>query len=365
MSWSGTVTIHQGAQHYTENPHITISLNVGDITRSGNTISCTAKASINGLSGESYFGYGIQVFAQLDSGSRKTLFTKPNSPSQWSSGAYSGSATCTSTNTGTSATFKILARFNCTCADAAGGANGGDINNITPVVVWSRSLSAPAANVTITFNLDGGTRTGGGALTQSVAIGGTATAPTCTRTQCNFVGWDKPLTNIQSSQTITAIWDYIIKYDTSELYYIKLPDQIKHKNKNLTLDNTNLSSENPGHEHTGWATSKGGAPVYTLGGTYTQNAPDTLYPAWDVSKTTFTVIFDLKGGTSSGGGALRQTVRYGQSATPPSNPTKSGRRFMGWLGNYKNVTSDRTIYAMWDSSPLWIFTGTKWIPFAN
>ena len=365
MSWSGTVTIHQGAQHYTENPRITVSLNVSNVTRSGNTISCTASASISGLGGESRFGYGIQVFAQLDSGSRKTLFTKPNSPSQWSAGAYSGSATCTSTNTGTSATFKILARFNCTCSDAGGSADGGDINNITPVVVWSKSLSAPPANVTVTFNLDGGTRTGGGELTQSVAIGGSATAPTCTRAQCNFVGWDKPLTDIQSSQTITAIWDYIIKYDTSELYYIKLPDQIKHKNQTLKLDSTNLSSENPGHIHTGWATSKGGAAAYTLGGNYTTNAPDTFYPAWDVSQEKFTVKFDLRGGTSSGGGALTQSIQYGKSATPPSNPTKSGKRFVGWLGDYTNITSDRIIYAMWDASPLWIFTGTEWIPFAN
>ena len=84
-----------------------------------------------------------------------------------------------------------------------------------------------------------------------------------------------------------------------------------------------------------------------------------------MSKETFTVTFNLRGGTSSGGGALTQTVRYGQSAKPPNNPTKSGKRFVGWLGDYTNVTSDRIIYAMWDASPLWIFTGTKWIPFAN
>ena len=355
-------TVNNGSEHYTEEPDITMSLSVSDITRSESTISCSVSASVNGLSGASYFGYEFEVYAQLDNGTRQLLFSKPNNPSQWNAGAYSGSATCSSTNTTTSATFKILFRSNCTCSEGSGG---GSISNATISQVWSQTVSAPAANVTVTFNLDGGTRTGGGQLTQSVAIGGSATAPTCSRTQCNFVGWDKPLTNIQSAQTITAIWDYIIKYDTSELYYITLPDQIKHKNQNLTLDNTNLSSEYPGHEHTGWATSKGGSPAYSLGGIYSTNAPATFYPAWDVSKQTFTVTFDLRGGTSSGGGALTQTIRYGQNATPPNNPTKSGKRFVGWLGDYTNITSDRTIYAMWDASPLWIFTGTEWIPFAN
>ena len=362
MSYSNSnLKIHgvAGTGYNDNNPSIFITLNVSDVTRSGSTIRCNVTASLNGLSGPSHFGYNINLDCQLDNGTKKNLFEKPNSPSQWSSGAYKGSATVSSTNNTTSCKLKIY------FASICGQTEGGCPSSPNSAVVQTISLSAPPANVTVTFDLDGGTRTGGGALTQSVEIGGTATAPTCTRTQCNFVGWDKPLTDIQSSQTITAIWDYIIIYNTSELYYITLPDQIKHKNQNLILDDTNLSSEYPGHEHTGWATSEGGSPAYSLGGTYTANAPATLYPAWDVSKETFTVTFNLRGGTSSGGGALTQTVRYGQSATPPNNPTKSGKRFVGWLGDYTNVTSDRTIYAMWDASPLWIFTGTEWIPFAD
>ena len=362
MSWKGTVQIHgSGVPGYHGAPDMYCTVSIGNVTRSGSRISCSVSASIQGLGGSSRFGYSIDVGAQLDSGTIQTLFSKPNSPNQWSDGAYSGTKTISSTNNGTSCTVKIL--FKSVCGQLDG------LRECTSSpdwsTVWSRSETAPPSTVTVTFNLDGGTRTGGGALTQSVPIGGTATAPTCNRTQCNFVGWDKPLTNIQSAQTITAIWDYIIKYDTSELYYITLPNQIKHKNQNLTLDNTNLSSEYPGHEHTGWATSKGGSPEYSLGGIYSTNTPATFYPAWDVSKQTFTVTFDLRGGMSSGGGALTQTIRYGQNATPPNNPTKSGKRFVGWLGDYTNITSDRTIYAMWDASPLWIFTGTEWIPFAN
>ena len=167
MAINTTVTLHSGSSHYTERPPISMSLSVSNLTRSGNTISCSVSASVNGLGGESYFGYGFQVYAQLDNGTQHLLFSKPNSPSQWSSGDYSGSATCSSTNTTTSATFKILFRANCTCSE---GSNGGDISKATLATVYSQTVSAPAANVTVTFDLDGGTRTGGGALTQSVAI---------------------------------------------------------------------------------------------------------------------------------------------------------------------------------------------------
>ena len=360
MAWSGTVQIHGvPGTGYPDNPAIYATVSIGDVVRDGDRISCSVSASLDGLGGYDSFGYNIDLGAQLDNGDIQVLLSKPNYPNQWNSGEYTGAQTVSSVNTGTICTVKIVFRSIC------GSVVGGCASSPHFDVVWSTALDAPAADVIVTFDLDGGTRTGGGELTQTVAIGGSATAPICTRANCVFVRWDKPLTNITSATTITAIWDYIIHYDTSELYYITLPDQLKHKNETLVLDSTNLSSENPGHEHTGWATSRGGAPAYSLGGNYTTNAPMTLYPAWDISKTTFTVKFDLRGGSSSGGGALIQTIRYGQSATPPNNPTKSGKRFMGWLGDYTNITSDRTIYAMWDASPLWIFTGSEWVPFAN
>lgn len=359
---NGSLQVHgTGISGYAGQPNIYINISVSDVTRSGNTISATVDASLNGVGGYDYFGYNADISVQLDDGITKSLISKPNSPSQWNSGVYSGSTSVSSVNSSTSCTLKIYFASVCGQLDGDPGCSESPHSHVVQTI----SMSAPAANVTVTFDLDGGTRTGGGQLTQSVAIGGTVTAPTCTRTQCNFVQWDKPLTNIQSSQTITAIWDYIIIYNTSQLYYITLENQIKHKNQTLVLSDIDLSSENPGHTHTGWATSSGGAAVYDLGGNYTANAPATLYPAWDASRQTFTVKFDLRGGSSSGGGALTQTIQYGHSATPPNNPTKSGKRFVGWLGDYTNITSDRTIYALWDSSPLWIFTGSTWIPFSS
>ncbi|NLT58684.1 MAG: hypothetical protein GXX99_06950 [Clostridiales bacterium] len=59
---------------------------------------------------------------------------------------------------------------------------------------------------TVTFDLNGGTRTGGGALTQSIASGGSATAPKATRHGYTFAGWDKTFTHVTSDLTVTARW---------------------------------------------------------------------------------------------------------------------------------------------------------------
>lgn len=46
-----------------------------------------------------------------------------------------------------------------------------------------------------------------------------------------------------------------------------------------------------------------------------------------------------------------QQVADGQDAAAPSNPTRSGYTFEGWDGDYKKVTTDRTITATWRALP--------------
>ncbi|NLW84237.1 MAG: cadherin-like domain-containing protein [Phycisphaerae bacterium] len=71
--------------------------------------------------------------------------------------------------------------------------------NFTPIAV---------PTYTVTFNLDGkGTRTGGGALTQTIAHGGAAAAPTVTaNTGWVFAGWDKAFNNITGNLTVNAVY---------------------------------------------------------------------------------------------------------------------------------------------------------------
>jgi hypothetical protein len=61
---------------------------------------------------------------------------------------------------------------------------------------------------TVTFNLNGGTRTGGGEITQSVENGESATAPTVKRNNYTFNGWNKDFSNVTSDLTVTASWSY-------------------------------------------------------------------------------------------------------------------------------------------------------------
>ncbi len=69
------------------------------------------------------------------------------------------------------------------------------------------TVTQSPAVYTVTFNLNGGTRTGGGDLTQTVAQGGSATAPIVTRSGYSFNGWDKAFANVTSDLTVTAAWN--------------------------------------------------------------------------------------------------------------------------------------------------------------
>ena len=64
------------------------------------------------------------------------------------------------------------------------------------------------------------------------------------------------------------------------------------------------------------------------------------------SKKTYTVEFDLAGGTLLGG-SLEQRVLQGQDAVPPS-VVKDGAYLRGWSTSYKRVTRDLVIEAVWE-----------------
>ena len=63
-------------------------------------------------------------------------------------------------------------------------------------------------------------------------------------------------------------------------------------------------------------------------------------------KKSYTVTFDLNGGILISGDTV-QRVTQGQNATPP-NAVKDGHYLKGWSGNYRKVTSDATVKAIWE-----------------
>ncbi len=82
-----------------------------------------------------------------------------------------------------------------------------DFTNVTGDLTVTATWSY-AGGYTVTFNLSGGTRTGGGELTQTVDNGGSAIAPIFTRSGYTFTGWDKPFINVTGDLTVNATWSY-------------------------------------------------------------------------------------------------------------------------------------------------------------
>jgi len=62
----------------------------------------------------------------------------------------------------------------------------------------------------------------------------------------------------------------------------------------------------------------------------------------------YSVVFDLDGkGVRNGGGALTQTIEYGNSAFPPSVKSDVGYKFESWDRSFSLVTSDITVVAQY------------------
>lgn len=142
--------------------------------------------------------------------------------------------------------------------------------------------AVPAAQFTVTFDLGThATRTGGGELTQQVAFGQAAVAPTLTcEAGWAFSHWDQPLTNVRAARTIHAAY------------------------RDLSVE-----PPPPGTQPSGGGESSGG---------------DSASPKREVDLT-----FDANGGE----GTMEDvTFNYDGSNTKlvPNTFTRAGHTFLGW-----------------------------------
>ena len=198
------IPIHgPNAGAYTKQPEITADLEYGGVTRSGDIIYCDVSLNINGLSGSSYFGYNLDVYCQLDNGQPELIFSKGNSPRQWSNGAYSGHVTCSAINSGTSCVLKILTSSICGCHSGA-----------SLETVWNTTLSAPSSGFNVNFYSYDGTVL---LKTEQVYAGGNATPPNHpARPGYTANGWTGSYKNVSSDTDCYANYTqnkYTVKYN--------------------------------------------------------------------------------------------------------------------------------------------------------
>ncbi len=202
----------------------------------------------------------------------------------------------------------------------------GNYTNVT----FSRTITAvyDAILYTVTFkDWDGSVL-----KSELVFYGNNATPPPTnpTRSGYTFTGWDSSYTNVTSSRTITAVYDAILYSVTFKDWNgsVLKSQQVIHGNNATPPTNPTRS----GYTFTGWSGSYTNVTSNrTITALYTQN---TVY---------YTVTFkDWNGSVLKS-----QTLESGRNATPPTNPTRSGYTFTGWSGSYTNVTSSRTITAVY------------------
>lgn len=196
---------------------------------------------------------------------------------------------------------------------------------------------------TVTFDTAGGTAVS----PETVAHGGTATAPSdVTREGYYFVGWylgDEEYdftTPVTEDLTLVARWTlctYNVTFDTAGGTEAA-PATVAHGARAQAP--TGVTRE--GYHLAGW---------YLGDGKYDFSTPVTgdltLVARWEIN--TYRVSFDTAGGTS----AAPATVAHGETVASPEGVTREGYDFLGWyVGNAEYdfttpVTGNITITAKW------------------
>ncbi|MES2826418.1 MAG: InlB B-repeat-containing protein, partial [Pseudomonadota bacterium] len=234
---------------------------------------------------------------------------------------------------------------------SVGGTCGGNLtgasyttNAVTAActVVASFSLT----NYTVTFDLDGGTRTGGGILSQSVAHGSGATAPTLTPpTGKAFASWSTTFASVTGPLTVTALYvdaNYSVTPSAGTGGSIS-PSGVQTVTHGTTTGFT--VSADTGYSIASVAGTCGGNLVGTTYTTNTITANCTVAASFSV--TSYTVTFDLDGGTRTGGGSLSQSVAYNTAATAPTLTPPVGKVFASWSTSFNTITGPLTVTAIY------------------
>lgn len=166
--------------------------------------------------------------------------------------------------------------------------------------------------------------------TQSLYYGESATAPTDPeREECDFIGWDKDFSFITESIDVTAVFE-IKKYTVTFLGKdgFVICEQAVESGSDAEPPEPPVVS---GFVFQRWI------------GDYTAVKEDVTIKSEYVARKILCVRFVDFDGTL----LKLQHVGNGMDAFPPTNPTRDGYIFVGWDKTYKGITKDETITALY------------------
>gem|GEM_PF-6536203 len=198
-------------------------------------------------------------------------------------------------------------------------------SNRTIIAQWTLS------DISVTFDPNGGFRTGGGALTQSVQFGGSAVAPTVERDGHMFVGWDTQFNFITESITVRALWaasQFTVRFHANGGTWTGGGDETQTILFGQTINYPVYARS--GFTFVGWERAFNGN-ILDITAIWGQNP---------------TITFNLAGGVLKGGGNISQNIVYGGTAELPITE-RTGYDFIGWDRPNQFLTQSVTINALW------------------
>ncbi|MGL4483413.1 MAG: InlB B-repeat-containing protein, partial [Anaerovoracaceae bacterium] len=190
----------------------------------------------------------------------------------------------------------------------------------------------------VTFNLNGGARTGGGELVQSINYEAAAIAPEVERVGYDFIAWDKEFSNIKEEIIVKASWGiktFKVSFDVNGGTRISGGEESQTVNYGAPAVAPTV--ERIGYTFLGWDNDFD---------SITEDITITANWLTISEKANYNVTFIVNGGKRIGGAALAQSIQEGGAAQAPIL-ARTGYKFVGWDKALTNIQTETTVKALW------------------
>lgn len=243
--------------------------------------------------------------------------------------------------------------FDADCTQVFNGFGSAVTSDLVIYAGWLQS----EATVTFNYNYTGAPEN----TAVPVEIGQSVSAPEAPeRDMYAFVGWSVSVSGnrdnlydfsqpVTGNLTLYAVWErseYIVtfnpNYQDAQAIEVRVPAGEEAEDPDISRK---------GYEFAGWYEE---AACITPADLTAVNEDITVYANWTLEE--YTVSFDLNYDGATGA-PVDQTVRYGQRATEPATPTRTGYQFVAWYTDQQltnqftfdtAIEGDLTLYARWE-----------------